>query len=133
MNTKTLNSDLLYREESYLIIGKCMEIHNALGHGFAEVVYKDALQLICMEDKIFYEREKQYKVSFRGKILPHDFFADFVLMNKILFEAKCVKALNDDHVAQVLNYLKVTNLKLGLLVNFGKGRLETKRIVFTRE
>jgi GxxExxY protein len=122
--------NLIYKNESYSIIGKCMEVHNALGHGFLEVVYKDALELIFEQDGILFEREKGYDVLFRGKSLPHKFFADFVVFDKIIFEVKCVGTLTDEHIAQTINYLKVSGYTLGLLVNFGRGKLEYKRLVF---
>jgi GxxExxY protein len=125
-----MESELFYKEEAYLIIGKCMEVHSALGHGFLEIVYKDALELIFHQGRIFYEREKEYDVWFRGVLLPHKFYADFVVLDKIILEIKCVTALTDEHIAQTINYLKVSGNKLGLLVNFGRGKLEYKRLVF---
>jgi len=121
--------DILYKEESYQIIGKCMEVHNALGHGFLEIVYKDALELVFKQDGIFYEREKLYEVYFRNTLLPHKFQADFVVMNKIILEVKSVNALIEEHIAQTINYLKVSQNNLGLLVNFGRSKLEYKRLV----
>ena len=121
---------LIYKEESYLIIGKCMEVHSELGHGFLEIVYKDALELVFSQDSIPYEREKPYKVYFRNVLLPHKFCADFVVLDKIVLEVKCVKTLTDEHVAQTINYLKVSGVKLGLLMNFGRGKLEYKRLVY---
>jgi len=107
-----------------------MEVHNELGHGFLEIVYKDALELVFSQDGIYYVREKPYEVWFRGTLLPHKFFADFVIENKIILEVKCVANITDEHMAQTINYLKVSGNKLGLLVNFGRGKLEYKRLVF---
>ena len=128
-NTR-MSTNIIYKEESFLVIGKCMEVHNELGHGFLEIVYKDALELVFKQDDVFYEREKEYEVYFREKLLPHKFYADFVVMDKIVLEIKCVSSLSDEHIAQTLNYLKVSENKLGLLVNFGRGKLEYKRLVF---
>ncbi|MCO5248413.1 MAG: GxxExxY protein [Chitinophagales bacterium] len=125
-----MGKEIIYKEESYQIIGKCMEVHNELGHGFLEIVYKDALELIFRQDSIFYEREKPYEVYFRNILLPHKFYADFVVMDKIILEVKCVTMLTDEHIAQTINYLKVSGNKLGLLVNFGRGKLEYKRLVY---
>lgn len=124
-----METEIIYKEESYLIIGKCMEVHNALGHGFLEIVYKDALEIVFRQDNVFYEREKPYEVWFRNILLPHQFYADFVVLNKIILEIKCVAMLTDEHIAQTINYLKVSGNKLGLLVNFGRGKLEYKRLV----
>lgn len=122
-------ADIVYREESYLIIGKCMEVHNALGHGFLEIVYKDALEIVFRQDEIFYEREKPYEVWFRNFLSSHQFYADFVVLDKIILEIKCVSAITDEHIAQTINYLTVSGNKLGLLINFGRGKLEYKRLV----
>ena len=123
-------SEIIYKEESYVIIGLCMEVHNQLGHGFSEVVYKDALESEFKENDIFFEREKEYLVNYKGKLLKHRFYSDFVVFDKIILEVKCVKELADEHISQVLNYLKVSDTKLTLLVNFAKGQLQYKRIVY---
>lgn len=121
--------EIVYKEESYTVVGKCIEVHKELGHGFLEIVYKDALEILFRQGGIFYEREKEYPVFFRGILLPHKFFADFVVFDKIILEVKCVSYLTDEHIAQTLNYLKVSGNKLGLLVNFGRGKLECKRLL----
>jgi GxxExxY protein len=121
--------EIVYKEESYQIIGKCIDVHRELGHGFLEIVYKDALEILFGQNGIFFEREKEYLVYFRGILLRHKFFADFVVHDKIILEVKCVTALTDEHIAQTLNYLKVSGNKLGLLVNFGRGKLEYRRLV----
>ena len=123
-------SELIYKEESYAIIGKCMEVHNQLGHGFSEIVYKDALQFELDQDVIAYEREKEYLVRYKGLTLNHRFYADFVAYNQIILEIKCVKCLTDEHVSQCINYLKISHNKLALLVNFGRGKLKYQRILY---
>jgi len=120
---------LIYKEESYEIIGKCMEVHQELGHGFLEIVYKDALQILFERNEIFYEREKAYPIYFQKILLSHQFYADFVVYNKIILEIKGISSLNDEHIAQTINYLKVSGNRLGLLVNFGREKLEYKRLV----
>ncbi|MEO6718830.1 MAG: GxxExxY protein [Ferruginibacter sp.] len=124
-------SEIIYREESYTIIGKCMEIHNQLGHGFSEIVYKDALQMEFEESLILFEREKEYRVYYKGQLLEHRFYADFVAYDNIILEIKCVKTLTDEHVSQCINYLKVSNNKLALLINFARGKLEYQRILYS--
>ncbi len=121
--------ELIYKEEAYQIVGKCMEAHNQLGGGFLEIVYKDALEIEFKAAGIFFEREKEYIVEYKGIILPHKFFADFVIMDKIILEIKAVSGIEDEHIAQTLNYLAISKNKLGLLINFGKGKLEYKRLV----
>jgi len=118
-----------YKKESFEIIGLCMEVHNNLGAGFLEIVYKDALEYEFIKANIPFEREKKYEVNYKGTILPHKFYADFVLFDKIILEIKGVKSIPDEFIAQSLNYLKVSNNELALLVNFGELRLNTKRIV----
>ncbi len=122
-------AELIYKEESYKIIGLCMEVHRQLGKGFLEIVYKDALEYEFRQANIPYKREKEYTVNYKGIVLPHKFYADFVVYNKIILEAKAIKALTDEHSGLVMNYLKVSTLKLGLLVNFGEQSLNSKRIV----
>lgn len=124
-------TDLIYKGEAYKIIGICMEVYNNLGSGFLEIVYKDALEYEFRKENIFYEREKKYEVNYKGIILPHKFYADFVVSNKIILEIKALsKWFADDHLAQSINYLKVSSNKLALLVNFGGVKLDYKRIVY---
>ncbi len=120
---------LIFKEESYQIIGLCMEVHNNLGAGFLEIVYKDALEWEFKRAGIYFEREKEYLVNYKGVILPHNFYADFVLFDKITLEVKSISAISNEHVAQCINYLKVSNNNLALLVNFGELKLNSKRIV----
>ena len=124
-----MNNELIYKEEAFEIIGKCMEVHRELGHGFLEIVYKDALELLFRQNKIPYEREKEYNITFKNVLLPHKFYADFVVYDKIILEAKSTTSLVDEHIARTLNYLKTSGNKLGLLVNFGRMQLEFKRLV----
>ena len=120
---------IIYKEESYQIIGKCMEVHNNLGAGFLEIVYKDALEYELRKAGIAYEREKQYEVNYKGIILPHKFYADFVVYNKIILEVKAISNISDEFIAQAINYLKVSSNQLALIVNFGELKLNYKRIV----
>ena len=119
-------SEPIYKEESYKIIGLCMEVHRELGRGHN---YKDALEFELGQSQIPFAREKEFLVQYKTIILPHKYFADFVVFDKILLEAKAVEKLTDAHVKQVLNYLAASKLKLGLLVNFGEDSLSYKRVV----
>lgn len=121
--------DIVYKEESYKIIGICMEVHNFFGHGFSEIVYKDALEIEFRKAGIFYEREKEYEVVYKGIVLPHRFYADFVIDDKIVLEVKSKKEIADADIAQAINYLKVSENKLSLIVNFGESKLNYKRII----
>ena len=106
-----------------------MEIQRELGKGHDEIIYKDALIVELSRAGIPFLRERNYEITYKGAILPHYYYADFVVWDKILFEAKAVDVLIDCHVKQVLNYLAASKLKLGLLVNFGENSLTYKRIV----
>jgi GxxExxY protein len=121
--------ELIMKDESYQIIGLCMEVHNNLGAGFLEIVYKDALELEFRKAGIPYQREKTYEVNYKGTVLPHKFYADFVVFDEIILEVKGVAGITDEFIAQAINYLKVSKNSLALLVNFGEVRLNYKRIV----
>ncbi len=121
--------NIIHKEESYLIIGKCMEVHNHLGAGFSEIVYKDALEYEFRKSGILFEREKEYLVNYKNIILTHKFYADFVVFDKIILEVKGVSALAEEFTAQCINYLKVSQNQLALLVNFGELKLNYRRIV----
>ena len=122
-------NEIIYKEESYQIIGKCFEVHNNLGPGFLEIVYKDALEYEFKKAGIPYDREREYEVNYKGIILPHKFYADFVVFGKIILEVKAVSGIVDEFVAQAINYLKVSNNKLALIVNFGEMKLNSQRVV----
>ena len=118
----------LYKEESYKIIGLCMEVYNVLGRGYSEAVY-NALEYEFGQNGIAFTREHEYRIQYKDAILPHKYSADFVVQDKILLEVKAVQCLADAHVKQVLNYLATSKLRLGLLVNFGESSLVSKRVV----
>ena len=125
--------ELLYKEEVFKLVGLCMEIHRELGKGHDEVIYKDALVVELQRAGIPFARERKYEVTYKGIVLPHFYYADFVVWDKILFEGKACERLTDAHVKQVLNYLAASKLKVGLLVNFGGDSLEWKRVVLTQQ
>lgn len=111
---------MLYnKEQSYAINGAAMNVYNALGHGFLETVYQEALELEFIKRGIPYEREKELKIFYEGKELRQTYKADFVCYGDIIVELKAVAHLDDSHRSQVFNYLKATGFKLGLLYNFG--------------
>ena len=122
-------TDIIYKKESFKIIGLCMEIHNYLGSGFLEIVYKDALEYEFRAAKIPYEREKEYAVNYKGTVLPHQFYADFIVYDKIILEVKAASEINDKAIAQSMNYLSASECRLSLIVNFGEMRLNYRRIV----
>ncbi len=121
--------DLLYKDEAYQIIGACMEVHRELGCGFLEAVYQEALEIEFQARNIPYIREKILRIQYKDKILKKEYSADFICFDKIIVELKVLSELNGEHESQVLNYLKATGFKLGILVNFGQKSLEYKRLI----
>jgi GxxExxY protein len=121
--------NLIFKEESYKIIGICMEVHNNLGAGFLEVVYKDALEYEFKISGIPFKREKEYPVVYKEQTLKHSFYADFVVYDRIILEVKGISRLKEEHIAQCINCLKVSGNNLALLVNFGEPKLISKRVV----
>ena len=117
------------QKECYQIIGIGMEVHRILGKGLLEIVYKDVIEYEFNKKKIPYEREKKYEVEYKGLILPHSFFADFVVFDKIILEVKAQKGIVDEHYSWVINYLAISKCHLGLIVNFGENSVTTKRII----
>jgi len=117
------------QDESYEIIGICMEVHRILGKGFLEIVYKDALEYEFRVNGIPYEREKLYQIPYKEIILRHEFYADFVVYDDIILEVKAQKGIVDEHYKWVLNYLAISKCQLGLIVNFGEDSLKTKRVI----
>ncbi|PQJ79633.1 GxxExxY protein [Polaribacter porphyrae] len=121
--------NLLYKEDTYKIIGLCMEVHNQLGKGFNEVVYSDALEIEFIDNNIKYSKEQKFNINYKGNILPHKYRADFIINDKIVLEIKAIKCLTSSHVKQTLNYLAVSKLKIGLLINFGEDSLKYQRVI----
>ncbi len=122
-------ANIIYKKESYAIVGALFNVYNNLGSGFSEIVYKDALEQEFKLQNIPFEREKKYDVLYKGIILKHKFYADFVVYDKIILEIKSVLSLHDKHLGQCLNYLKVSNCKLAILANFHEAFLDHQRIV----
>jgi len=122
-------ADLLYKEESYNIIGSCFTVHRKLGPGFLESVYQEALEKQFIKDAIPYEREKILKIQFDGDQLKKTFKADYVCYDKIIVELKASSFIHNDNLDQTYNYLRSTEFKLGLIVNFGQKSLVYKRIL----
>ena len=108
-----------YKEECYKIIGAAMKVHRTLGSGFLEAVYQEALEFEFNRLNIPYEREKELSITYNGLELKQTYKADFICFGKIIVELKAVTCLDNVHRAQTINYLKATNFKLGLLINFG--------------
>ncbi|WP_369431596.1 GxxExxY protein [Rhodohalobacter sulfatireducens] len=95
-----------------------MELHKQLGFGFLEIVYKDALEYEFRKNRIDFEREKEFIISYKDTILSHKFFADFVVFDMVILEIKAKNGIADEDMAQTLNYLKCSGCKVGLILNF---------------
>ena len=121
---------LLYRNEVFEIIGCAIEVHRVLGSGFLEAVYQQALEIELRRKDIPYVANKTLLVTYKGIQLRKEYVADFVCEDKIILEIKALDSLSGREEAQVINYLKVSNFRIGLLINFGAIRkLEWKRII----
>ena len=107
-----------------------MEVHSELGMGFKEIVYKDALGIEFTTLDIPHHREKPFTITYKGKILPRKYFADFVVFDSIILEVKAAPIILNPFVYQTINYLKASGIKLGIIVNFGEKSLTYKRVVF---
>jgi GxxExxY protein len=103
-----------------------------LGSGFLEKVYQESLAIELSEQNIPFEREKNIAITYKAKILAKTYVADFLCYEKIILELKAVKEICDDHRAQIINYLKATKMKLGLLINFGEKSLKYERFINER-
>jgi GxxExxY protein len=123
-------TDILLKEESYKLVGACMEVHKELGMGFKEAIYKDALEIELKATQIPFPRQKPYIIRYKGKILPRKYFADFVVFDSIIVEVKATPVIINPFVYQTINYLKASGIKLGLIVNFGGKSLSYKRVIF---
>ena len=119
-------NNMLYQNEVYAIPGAAMEVQNELGCGFLEMVYHEALNIEFNLRKIPFETEKLITVSYKGHLLEKNYRADLVCYDNIVVELKSVEKIKSEHVAQWLNYLKATNLPMGILINFGEKPIQYK-------
>ena len=119
---------MLYEEETGKILKACMHVFNELGNGFLEPVYQEALAIELGLMDIPFEKEKKLNIVYKGRVLNKEYYADFVCYNKIIVELKCVSSLINAHKGQVINYLKATKNKVGLLINFGGSSLKWERL-----
>ncbi|QDW20320.1 GxxExxY protein [Flavobacterium sp. KBS0721] len=117
------------KNENYKIVGICMEVHRLLGPGLLEIVYKDALEVEFKNNRIPYQREKEFSIEYKGVILPHKFYADFIVYDDIILEVKSVKEICNEHLAQTLNYMKLADTPVGIIANFQNKSLIHKRLI----
>jgi GxxExxY protein len=123
-------TELLYKTEVFEIIGASIEVHKELGHGFLEAVYQEAIQIEMARREIPFDSQKSLRIRYKDQILKKEYLADLICYGKIITEIKALDELSGKEEAQILNYLKATGLRVGLLVNFGSVRkLEWKRFI----
>ena len=119
--------DFLYKKDTYKIIGAAMAVHRHFGCGFSEKVYQDALEVEFQEQGIPYLREEPIFAEYHNKVLSSEFIPDFICYDRIIVEIKAVKELEDYQRSQAINYAKVANMEIALLINFGEPSLKYER------
>lgn len=125
-----MDEDFLYEKETYQIIGAMMEVHKTLGCGFLEAVYQETLSIEFEIQKVPFVKEKKLILFYKGIQIEKFYIADFVCFDKIIVELKALSALTSTHDSIMINYLKATKLKVGLLANFGERSLKYKRLIY---
>ena len=120
----------LYKDLTYKIIGIAMEIHRELQSGFLEAVYEEVMSKELKKAKIPFENQVRIDIYYKGEKLDKQYQADFIIDKKVLVELKGISKITDIERAQVINYLKATGLKVGLIINFGGKSLEWERVVY---
>ena len=120
--------ELIHKELVYKIVGCAMKVHRELGYGFLEKVYENSMMVLLAKENIKAKQQFPVPVHFENTVVG-EYFADVMIENKILVELKTVEKISNVHFAQLLNYLKATGIKLGLLINFGPRKLEYERII----
>lgn len=122
--------ELLYKDEVYAIVGAAIEVHKILGPGFLEAVYQEALEIESSQRSLPFVPHKRLKICYKGIELMKEYEADLVFYDKIIVELKCADQLALRDQSQLLNYLKATGYRVGLIINFGShGKLEWKRMI----
>lgn len=130
---RVLGEGIMEREirdvRTYLVIGAAMKVHCRLGNGFLESVYQEALEAELKGRNVPFRREPRIAIDYLGKSLDSVYRPDFVVYDEVIIELKVVAELTDVHKRQVIHYLKATELRLALLLNFGASRLEHQRVI----
>ncbi len=126
-------AELIYKDESYAILGACFEVYKTMGCGFLEAVYQECLEIELDHLRIHYAPKPALRLTYRDRILKHGYQPDLICYGKIVLELKALSNIADEHRAQLLNYLHATNMQLGLLLDFGHyPKLEHERIALTK-
>lgn len=117
---------------TYKIIGAAMEVYNTLGRGFLESIYKDCLSLEFSQKSISFQKEKKYEITYKGIKIPHHYYADFIIEDRVILEVKAQNLIIEENSKQLINYLAVKKCKIGLLINLGENSLKYKRFILTK-
>jgi GxxExxY protein len=124
-------AELIYKEEVYLIVGAAMEVYNELGTGFLESVYQEAMEIECRRRNIPFESQRRLSIRYKELTLQKEFIADMLFFENIIVELKALERISGKEESQIINYLKATGCKMGVVINFGaKHALEWKRYVY---
>jgi GxxExxY protein len=126
MNTNT--HELLYKDEVYEIVNSAIEVLNTLGHGLFEKIYEKAMSVELLRRRIPLDQQRRFFVKYKGETIG-EYIPDLIANNKIIIEIKTIEAITSHERGQVINYLRLTGLKLGLILNFKKSKLEWERII----
>jgi GxxExxY protein len=122
--------EMILKDEVYLVVGCCMEVWKTLGYGFSEVIYKDAMEVEFDNRNLPFVREEQQVVYYKDRKHRHKFKADFTLFDSMIVEVKSGEdGINKDVVSQTLNYLKASGCRVGLVINFGRTKMDFKRLI----
>lgn len=124
-------AELIFKEEVFAIVGAAMEVHTVLGSGFLEAVYQEALEIESKTRGLPFESQKTLQIRYKEHVLKKEYIADLIYFDKVIVELKALDHLSGREESQLLNYLKATGMKVGVLINFGSHpKLEWKRLVF---
>jgi GxxExxY protein len=124
-------AELIFKEEVFAIVGAAMEVHTVLGSGFLEAVYQEALEIESKTRGLPFESQRALQIQYKEHVLKKEYIADLIYFDKIVVELKALDRLSGKEESQLLNYLKATRMKVGVLINFGSHpKLEWKRLVF---
>jgi len=123
--------ELILKDEVYAIVGAAMEVHSVLGSGFLEPVYQEAMEIESGARNLPFVSQKLLQIRYKARVLKKEYLADLIFFDQIVVELKALDRLTGREEAQLLNYLKATGIKVGVLINFGsRPKLEWKRFVF---
>jgi GxxExxY protein len=124
----TNDHELFLKEEAFEIVGCAMEVVNELGHGLLEKPYENALVVEFDQKNIPYSQQPHYEVTYKG-VTVGEYIPDLIVRDQIVVDTKVIEAITNHEIGQMMNYLRITGLKLGLILNFKRAKLEWKRIV----